>query len=66
MPKALCLTGMVIALLLLALFLFDLVVSVLGLGWAPFSGASRVMDLVFVICAGGLGYLSWSTLREQD
>ncbi|MCR9115734.1 MAG: hypothetical protein NXI22_02155 [bacterium] len=32
---------------------------------APFRGASWVMDVFVVICAGGLGYLSWQTYREQ-
>ena len=60
MPKALCLTGMVVAILLLALFLLDLVVKF------PFSRASLVMDVTFAICAAALAYLSWSTLRELD
>ena len=67
MPKALCLTGMVIAILLFALFLIDLVVPLIGLGGlAPFSGASWLFDLVFVISSGALGYLSWTTLKEQE
>lgn len=65
MPKALCLTGMVIAILLFALFLFDLVAPWIGLrGLAPFQQASWLLDLAFVLAAGGLGYLSWSTLKE--
>ena len=63
MPKALCWSGMVISILLLALFLFDLVVPAT---MAPFRKSSVVLDVVFVICAGALAYLSWSTLREQD
>ena len=60
MPKALCMTGMAIALLVLVLFVLDL-----ALKW-PFQRASWPMDLAFVCCATGLGYLSWATLREQD
>jgi hypothetical protein len=60
MPKVLCLTGVVIAILILVLFLLDLAVKF------PFQRISTLMDVVFVICAVGLGYISWSTLREQD
>jgi threonine/homoserine/homoserine lactone efflux protein len=63
MPKALCWTGMVIAILVLALFLFDLVVPST---MAPFKKSSIVLDVLFVLCAGALAYLSWATLREQD
>lgn len=60
MPKVLCLTGMVIAILILVLFLLDLAVKF------PFQRVNAVMDITFVLCAIGLGYLSWTTLREQD
>ncbi len=60
MPKVLCLTGMVIAILILVLVLLDLALKV------PFQRISTMMDIVFVICAVCLGYLSWATLREQD
>ena len=60
MPKVLCLTGMVIAILILVLFLLDLAVKF------PFNRISPIMDGTFVACAVGLGYISWSTLREQD
>jgi hypothetical protein len=51
---------MVIAILILVLFLLDLAVAY------PFKRISTLMDVVFVVCAVGLGYISWSTLREQD
>ena len=60
MPKALCLTGMVIAIVVLLLFLLDLILKV------PFQRASLVMDVAFVLCAGALGFISWTTYREQD
>ena len=60
MPKALCLTGMVVAILLLALFLLDLAAGF------PFSRASSVLDVTFALCSAALAYLSWSTLRELD
>jgi hypothetical protein len=59
MPKALCIVGMVVAALLVFLFGLDL-----GLG-IPFGGTSIVMSIGFIACAAILGYLSWSTFREQ-
>jgi hypothetical protein len=67
MPKALCMAGMVIAILVFILFLLDLVFGLVGPVWlAPFKSASRLMDIAFVICAIALGFLSWMTFREQD
>jgi len=69
MPKALCITGMAIAGLLLTVFLLDLLLPFVlpqDLIWlAPFKGASMMMDLVFSVCAGALGFLSWLTYKEQ-
>ena len=62
MPKALCMAGMVIAILILLLFILDL--SLPG-AWAPFKRASMLMDIGFILSAVGLGYLSWATFREQ-
>lgn len=63
MPKALCITGMVVAILVLILFLVDLVLPV---SMAPFKRASMIMDIVFIICAAILAYMSWTTLKEQS
>ena len=63
MPKALCWAGLVIAILVLLLFLFDLVMPS---SLAPFQKESVVLDVLFIICAGALGALSWFTLKEQD
>ena len=44
-----------------------LVVLLFGLDLAlgfPFGGASKVMDVGFVIAAITLGYAGWSTMRE--
>ncbi len=62
MPKALCLAGMVVSILLGALFLFDLVAPA---GLAPFRGTSWLMDISFLICSILLGVMSWLTFREQ-
>jgi hypothetical protein len=59
MPKALCLVGSIVAVLLLLVFGFDLV-----LGF-PFRRASLTMDIGLVLCSFALGYMSWATLREQ-
>ena len=59
MPKALTISGMAIAALFFLMFGLDLV-----LGF-PFSGASKSMDIAFLISALLLGYMSFSTYREQ-
>ncbi len=59
MPKALCLVGTVVAALLLLVFGFDLALQF------PFGRASLTMDIGMVICSLALGYLSWTTLKEQ-
>jgi hypothetical protein len=58
MPKALTISGIVVASLILLLFGLDLAIA-----W-PFQKASMAMDICFLICAGILGYLSWNTLRD--
>jgi hypothetical protein len=63
MPKALCWSGLVIAILVLALFFFDLVVPST---MAPFQKSSVLLDILFILCAIALGYISWTTLKEQD
>ena len=59
MPKALSIGGMVIAVLIFLLFVLDLALAF------PFQRSSMMMDIVFVLCALGLGYLSWITWKEQ-
>ena len=59
MPKALCISGMVVAALLLLVFGFDL-----ALGF-PFHRGSTTMDIGLLICSLALGYNSWTTLKEQ-
>jgi hypothetical protein len=61
MQKALCYTGLAIAAVLFLIFLLDLIPSPLS----PFRGASRLMDIAFILCALGLAWLSWTTLKEQ-
>jgi hypothetical protein len=60
MPKALCIFGMVVAVLMLLIFGLDIAIGV------PFRGAQPwMMDLPLILCAAGLGYISWTTFREQ-
>ena len=59
MPKALTIVGMVVAVLLLLIFALDLLAGV------PFGGVSMMMDISFIVCAGILGFLSFTTFREQ-
>jgi hypothetical protein len=50
---------MVVAILVLILFLVDLILAV------PFQRASTSLDIVFMLSAIALAYMSWSTLKEQ-
>jgi hypothetical protein len=59
MPKALCLIGSVVAILLLLVFALDL-----ALGF-PFRRVSTTMDVGLLVCSLALGYVSWTTLKEQ-
>jgi hypothetical protein len=59
MPKALCISGLVVAGLVLVLFAADLAVGI------PFRRASMMMDVSLLVCAALLALLSWFTLREQ-
>ena len=59
MPKALCMSGLVVAGLVIILFAADLAVGI------PFRRASVVMDVSLLASAALLGLISWFTLREQ-
>jgi|TARA_B100000809_G_scaffold172616_1_gene169894 hypothetical protein len=58
MSKALCFSGIATAIILLILFTMDLVLGV------PFKKADILMDIVFLVSSGGLGLVSWLTLRD--
>ncbi len=64
MPKILCYIGLVMSGLVFLLFLVDLIMTVAGLG-SLFRFPSYLMDVIFLLCSGVLGYLSWITLKEQ-
>jgi hypothetical protein len=59
MPKALCMSGLVVAGLVIILFAADLAVGI------PFRRASVMMDASLLGAAALLGLISWFTLREQ-
>jgi len=59
MPKALCITGLAVSAILFLIFLSDLTIA------APFKRANLIMDIAFVLCSAGLGFMSWTTWREQ-
>ena len=59
MPKALCITGLAVSAILFD-FLSDLAICP-----APFKRANLIMDIAFVLCSAGLGFLSWLTWKEQ-
>jgi hypothetical protein len=58
MPKAFCIVGLVVAVLLILLFGLDLGAQI------PFGRSSMPMDVGVLVCAGMLGYMSWRTYRE--
>ena len=58
MGKAMSIAGMVVAGLIALLFALDLVLGI------PFSGASMLMDVGFLLCGLVLGYLSWNSFRD--
>lgn len=58
MSKALCLSGIAIALLLLVLFALDFIIGV------PFNKADTMMDIVFMVSSAGLAVISWMTFRD--
>ena len=59
MAKALCIVGSIVAILVLLVFGLDLAVGF------PFHRLSWTMDIGCAFCSIALGYVSWTTLREQ-
>lgn len=58
MPKALCIAGTVVAILLLLVFGIDLAAGF------PFGRENLVIDIGLVLCSLMLGYMSWTTFRQ--
>ena len=63
MPRIMCLGGLVVSGLVFLLFLVNFIMTIAGMG-ALFRYQIMLMDIVFLICSGTLGYLSWSAFRE--
>ena len=59
MPKALCIFGLIVSVLVLLVFGIDVAIGF------PFQKASMAMDITFLVAAAMLGYMSWSAMREQ-
>jgi hypothetical protein len=57
MPKAFCIAGAVVAILLLVIFGADLAIEF------PFGRQSWTIDIGMAICSIMLGYISWATYR---
>ena len=65
MPKALCLIGLVLAILVLLIFLLDLILGLAGMVQAaPLKYANMPMDIVFILASGLLAYSAWNAFRE--
>jgi hypothetical protein len=66
MPKALCLLSLVASILLLVLFGSETILGLAGMGdTAVLGSTSMLMNIAFVLFAGLLAYLSFTTYREQ-
>ncbi|GAB5404520.1 MAG: hypothetical protein Aurels2KO_27510 [Aureliella sp.] len=66
MPKALCLIGLVLSILICLVFLFDLVAGLAGSTMvAPLLAASYSVDIMFILASAALAWVAWSTFREQ-
>lgn len=66
MPKVLCISGMVISILIFIVFFIDFLIGMIGFKlFAPFKYASPLMDIVFILGAAVVGFLSWITWKEQ-
>lgn len=65
MPKALCLIGLVFSALVVLIFLVDIVLGMIGSASAPLRMVSLLWDILFILSASGLAYVSWTTYREQ-
>jgi hypothetical protein len=64
MERWLCWAALVVAGLFLVLFLLDLIFSLAGIPFQPFSGMDPVLDFLGAACSGLLVWLSWNALRE--
>ncbi len=59
MSKAMTIAGMVVAALLVVMFAADFFTDI------PFGAKSKTMNIGAIVAGGILGYLGFSTFREQ-
>ena len=59
MGKAMTIAGLVVAGLVFLLFVLDLILGI------PFGAPGKTMHVGAILFSTILGYLSWSTFREQ-
>lgn len=66
MEKGMCIGGMVVAGLMLLLFLLDLILGIPFAGTQPAGQSSpyTIPDIIGIISAGVLGYLSFNAYRD--
>jgi hypothetical protein len=59
-PKKMVIGSMVVAALVAVAAIADLIIGV------PFSGSehTKLMDILFIVCAAIVGYLSWDAYRD--
>jgi uncharacterized membrane protein len=66
MPKALCLISLVASILVAVLFLADAAMGMMGMEKsAPMGAANLTMNIVFIIVAAIMIFMSWTTYRAQ-
>ncbi len=69
MQKGLCITALTISVIVLVIFLADLIFGLAGMSnLKPFKYNElpmMILDIVFIICAGVLGVMSWFTYKDQ-
>ncbi len=66
MPKALCLTSLAVAIVVILLFLSDLIMSFAGMADSSLlRGASMLMDIAFIAVGIGVAIMAWLTFKEQ-
>lgn len=66
MPKALCLISLVASILIAVLFIADAAMGMLGMEkLAPMGATNLTMNIVFIVLAAVMIFLSWTTYRDQ-
>ena len=66
MPKALCLISLVASILIAVLYIADAALGMFGMeDLAPMGAANLTMNIVFIVLAAVMIFLSWTTYRQQ-